>query len=128
VADYPEYPSGAAFPFRFNAAGSVARDEGDAKIRSNLIALVKSNVNERLVRKMVGVIGHSLVLRSTIPGGDVIIKNLIEEAIAKFEPRVVVESINIRMEETPTGMAKILDLHWRRKTSPSLNKDTIKLE
>jgi phage baseplate assembly protein W len=123
-----EYPSGIAFPFHFNAAGGVARAEGDAKLWSNLFALVKSNVNERLIRKAVGVIGYSLVLRTAVPGSESVIKGLIEEAVAQFEPRVIIVQLEIKTQDIDGGTARILEVGWRRKTSPEINQETIKLE
>lgn len=88
-------PSGIRYPFKINAAGSVGKASGEDKVKSNLVALVKSSVNSRVVRKKVGTVGYQLLFRSGITELAPAAENLILEAITEFEPRAVGVSIKI---------------------------------
>ena len=122
-----QYPRGIAFPFRFSNSGGVETAEGDAKIEDNLTALVLSPINSRFIRKAVGTIGFSMLLRSGEQYSDEIIRSLVEEAIQRFEPRAVVLAISISREDNESGHTKFLDIKWRRQSSSEINSSSIKL-
>lgn len=107
-----ENPSGVAFPFRFNAAGSTQLSSGSLKVRDNLAALAKTAINERLIRKGVGTVGFEAVLRNADPGVLAAIKGLVLEAYAKYERRALVLKLDIFRQETESGAAIILDVDF----------------
>jgi len=107
------YPSGISFPFRFSAAGGVARDDDGDKVISNLKALVYSKVKSRLIRKNVGTIGYDRVLRSAYGTTLSPIKTLIADAIATYEPRAVGLTIDIQQhEDLAEGMKVVAEISF----------------
>lgn len=116
-----KYPSGISFPFRFNAAGSVAKDEGVEKVKSNLRMLITSPVNSRLVRKDVGTVSFDQVFRNLKEVGFGPVKTMIAESIAEFEPRVRVVSIETTPLEDTTGTTLRIELKFLYRSSAELN-------
>jgi phage baseplate assembly protein W len=87
------FPSGIAYPFRFNSNGSVQRSEGGTKLGDNLKAIVKTALNERVRRPSVGMIGYQQVFRNTNEKDLAWITGIVKDAIYKNEPRVVVRYV-----------------------------------
>lgn len=106
------YPSGISFPFRFVPAGGVGKDDNGDKVISNLKALVLSSVNERLVRKAVGTTGYTRLFRSAYGTTLDPIKQLIKQAIIKYEPRASGIIVNIRKEEESGDSRVIADVSF----------------
>jgi len=93
------YPSGISFPFRFSEAGGVARDEGAAKVVSNMKALVTTSQLERVIRKAIGTIAYKQVLRSGLETAPQVVENLIHEAIIRYVPAAVGLVVQLTSEE-----------------------------
>lgn len=102
-------PSGIKFPFRFSDAGGVQLAEGAEKVGSNLSVLAITQANQRLIRKAVGSIGYSTVLRNTGETGRRAAQSVIREAIVQFEPRAVLRSLTVTEVNTDTGTAVVAE-------------------
>jgi hypothetical protein len=61
------------------------------------MALVRSSIKERLIRKGVGTVSYDAVLRTASSSG--LIPQLIREAFQKYEPRATNLSIKIYRED-----------------------------
>lgn len=104
-----ENPSGIKFPFTFSGAGGVRTVSGAEKVASNLEALVKTAINERIVRKNVGTIGYKAVLRNADEVARKAIKDFVREAIVKHEPRALLLSLDISSVEMTSGIGVFID-------------------
>lgn len=111
------HPSGIAYPFIFSPAGGVGKAGGSSKVAANLKCLVKTAVNERVIRKKIGTIGYQQVFRSSGFGGLDIIEALVTEALAVNEPRVTVLSVNVYQRDIESGSAVFADIAYIFKGS-----------
>lgn len=121
------YPSGIAFPFRFSPAGGVQKAEGDRKVISNLSALVLSEVRSRLIRKKVGTVGYSRVLRSAGLSTFAPIEHLFRQAIQKYEPRATQVEVNLRSEDRTDGFRVIAEIRFIFKNTGEAVKLSLEL-
>lgn len=101
---------GIRFPFRFSVSGGVQKADGVDKIVSNLKALVFTALKERVIRKNVGTIGYQRIFRSGDDTSLDLVKNLVREAIATHEPRVLVLSLKVRSVEDREGVKEFIDV------------------
>ncbi len=105
-------PRGIRYPFRFSDAGSVRITDGADKIRSNLYALVKTTLKERLIRKNVGTVGYAMVLRNqSIPNSSLIL-TLIRESIVRHEPRALLLDVRLRFEDAREGQKTFINVDF----------------
>lgn len=107
-----ENPSGIRFPFRFADAGGVRRVDGADKVAANLEALAVTALQERLVRKSVGTVGYQTVLRNPDEISLRATRDLIREAIAKYERRARVLSLELSAVNTDSGTAVFIDCEF----------------
>lgn len=104
-----ENPSGIRFPFRFADAGGVRRASGADKVAANLEALAVTALQERLVRKNVGTVGYQAVLRNPDEMALRATRDLIRQAIAKYERRARLISLELSAVNTDSGTAVFVD-------------------
>ncbi len=105
-------PMGISFPFRFTDAGGVRREEGIDKVQINMIALAKTTVNERLIRKLVGTIGYSKVLRNMGDTALGAIKDLVREALNRYESRALITSIRVYRDDASIDGKTFIDISF----------------
>lgn len=106
------YPSGISFPFRFSNAGGIQKSQGGKKIMTNLKALIRSALRERLVRKSVGTVGYEEVLRSSTHMRSNAIEGLVREAIIRFEPRATDVKVKVYTEDMRDGYHVFADVSF----------------
>jgi len=113
-----EYPRGIRYPFSFSSQGSIRTTEGIAKIESNYHSIVKTAVNERLIRKQVGTVGYTRVLRNNNSDATrSAIENLVKEALARYEPRAFVLTVRVYSKEIVSGSATFIQVKFLYKTT-----------
>jgi phage baseplate assembly protein W len=105
-------PGGISFPFRFTDAGGVRREEGIDKVQTNMIALAKTTVNERLIRKQVGTIGYSKVLRNLGDTALGAVKDLVRSALNRFESRALITRVKVYKDDTSIDGSVFLDVDF----------------
>jgi len=74
---------------------------------SNLSALILSEVRSRLVRKKVGTVGYSKVMRPNNPETFGPVEMLFRQAIQKYEPRATQVTIDL-YSDTHDGDSKVI--------------------
>lgn len=121
-------PAGIQFPFRFNYMGRVATVSGSEKVKSNMVALIKTAVNERVVRKKVGSIGYRYVLRNADKAAWSMIRTLIREAITKYEKRVLLIDVKVYAVEAENGMNTYIDIDFMYKGTGQRDQLTTQLD
>lgn len=119
------YPSGIKFPFAFSTAGGVARSQSARKVGDNLNALILSGLNERVIRKRVGVMGYQRLFRLLGTDGNAAITTFIQEAITEHEPRARVIRVQFSTEDGPKGKLLRVKVEYSLKGSPEINERTI---
>jgi S-adenosylmethionine:diacylglycerol 3-amino-3-carboxypropyl transferase len=105
-------PTGLRYPFRVSSKGGLSKTDGVKKVVSNLKALVKSTLNERLIRKQVGTIGYSILFRSDVNMHGKTIEGLVFEAITTFEPRAVAVQVKVRAADRFTDHLGYIDVSF----------------
>jgi phage baseplate assembly protein W len=123
-----EYPSGIGFPFKFSNAGGVQEAQGNAKLESNLNALVRSPVGKRLIRKSIGTVSYQKVFRNLQAISFDPLRSFLMENISDLEPRIQLVDLSISMKEFTNGNGISLVLSYFRKGSPTLNVFDIDLD
>lgn len=121
-------PRGIQFPFRFNYLGSVAQVEGVEKVKSNMIALIKTALNERVIRKLVGSIGYRYILRNADKAAFSIIKTLVREAITKQEKRALLLDVRVYAVEAENGMNTYIDIDFIYKATGERDQLIVRLK
>ena len=123
------YPSGIAYPFRFSrSTGGVMRASRAGKVMSDLKALVKSALEERLVRKAVGTVGYSLVLRSNVTKDSAAVEALIIESIIRWIPAIQGLTVSVYDKQLPDGVAVYADIGFYFKETGEPVESTIRLD
>lgn len=111
------YPSGIKFPFSVNQSGGISKAEGASKVSSNLKALVLCDIRDRLIYKEIGVISYQALLRNMTESFAVLFKKFVVEAIAKYEPRAVVNSVTLIQKEDSSGTYLTVQVSYVFKNS-----------
>ncbi len=106
------YPSGFNYPFRIASTGGIAKTDGATKVVANLKALVKSSLNERVIRKAVGTISYALLFRTDIKTHATTVENFILEAITAWEPRATAVQVTAYPDETTSDAKGIIDVSF----------------
>ena len=106
---------GFAFPFRI-AAGGVATESGIRKLNDNIAHLLLTTIGERV---MVRDYGGGLRQLLHDPNNDAmraIVQRQVAKAIGAYEPRVLVQAVNLTQDE-PGGVLNINVQYIVRQTS-----------
>lgn len=122
-----EKPTGLRYPFRVSAKGGLSKRDGKDKVACNLIALAKSSVNERLVRKSVGTIGYKVLFQTDINHSAKTIEGLIFEAITTYEPRATGVEVRVRAADEGAEHFGFIDVSYVFKNTGSPETFTIRV-
>ena len=98
------------------------------KVMSDLKALVKSALEERLVRKAVGTVGYSLVLRSNVTKDSAAVEALIIESIIRWIPAIQGLTVSVYDKQLPDGVAVYADIGFYFKETGEPVESTIRLD
>jgi uncharacterized protein len=98
------YGQGPAFPLRVDADGRLAWSAGEDNVRQSIRVLLLTEPNERLMREEFGCGLRRFLFEPNTPATRQLIQERISRAIARWEPRVVVEAVlvNADAEEART--------------------------
>ena len=88
---------GFAFPIRVDARGRIALSAGSQKVREAILTLIGTQHGERLMRPDYGANLRSLVFAPNSPASADLARFLVEDALARFEPRVAVETVDVEV-------------------------------
>jgi phage baseplate assembly protein W len=95
------YGRGVAFPPRVGADGRVAWSQGDRNVRESIEIILKTDRDERLRLRGFGGGLNAFLFEPNTTATRRRIQDRIERALAAWEPRVRVESVEV--EEDPGG-------------------------
>lgn len=122
-----EKPTGIRYPFRISSKGGVAKQDGSDKVASNLKALAKSSLNERVIRKSVGTIGYKVLFQTDINMNAKTIEGLVFEAITTFEPRVTGVTVRVRASDVGSNHYGYIDVSYVFRNTGSPETFTIQV-
>lgn len=100
---------GIAFPFRRSASSVPATNQDDALIKQAIQQLILTAGGERVMRPEFGSGAYNFVFETN---DDILvarIQDAVSTAIAKFEPRVIVQNITVTREATDKAQPHSLD-------------------
>lgn len=105
-------PTGLRYPFKLGANKGFGKADGKDKVMSNLRSLVKTTLNERLIKKATGTIGYSLLFRSGIDANATTVENLVFESIVAQEPRAVGVRVKAYASEEDSNSLGIIEISF----------------
>lgn len=89
------YGQGPAFPPRVDAAGRLAWSAGEDNVRQSIRVLLLTEPGERLMREEFGCGLRRFLFEPNTPATRQLIQERITRAIARWEPRAVVETVEV---------------------------------
>jgi len=117
---------GLAFPLRFGGLGHLERASGKDKMKDMLSALILTSVEDRAMNPEYGTLGLSALFRNLDSTTVTLVKNLVTEAIYRYEPRVMVNGVNATAD-TVNGTLKI-EVSYAIKSSGEFDDLIVLLE
>lgn len=106
---------GWAFPPAFSVHGGVAMVEGEEDVRQSLHILLSTTIGERLLHPRYGCDLRRFVFEPMTTSMRTQIRDLVETAILYFEPRAVLDAVEI--EATPAEGRLVIDVRYRLPTT-----------
>lgn len=92
------YGRGVAFPLRLTPEGRLAWSDGEANVRESIRILLLTAQGERLRRPDYGAGLERFLFEPNVPTTWRAIEEVIRRQLAKWEPRVQVESIKVQAD------------------------------
>lgn len=90
--------SGLAFPFQLNGARRLSLVSGAEDIRQSIQIVLGTAPGERVMRPEFGCRAHELVFEPYDTAVEALLVFFIEEALARWEPRIRVEKIEVEAD------------------------------
>ena len=110
------------FPPSFDKVNnSVKMVESEEDIRQSLYILISTLAGERLLNPLYGCDLHSLVFERLTATIKQEIIDLVEMAIIRFEPRILVNEVRVQMDQVELGLIKIIVDYTVRQTNSRSN-------
>lgn len=98
---------GFAWPLRVDATGAIALTAGAADLDSSVRLVLLTAPGERLMRPEFGCRIHELVFEPVNPNTLGLMKHAVREALARWEPRVEVEEVDVEPDVQVSGLVNI---------------------
>lgn len=86
---------GLSFPFRITEGGGVAEQRGGDKLKENIVQILLTGAGERVMRRDYGGGLRKLLHDPSNDALRAIVQHQIAKAVSRFEPRVLVQSIEV---------------------------------
>jgi phage baseplate assembly protein W len=87
--------SGFSIPFRIDPGGGVAQEQGDEKLKENIIHILLTGVGERVMRRDYGGGLRQLVHDPNNDALRALVQHQVAKSIGEWEPRVLVQGVTI---------------------------------
>ncbi|MGP7960595.1 GPW/gp25 family protein [Sanguibacter sp. A247] len=107
---------GFTWPLRVDASGSIALTDGSSDLDSAIRVVLLTAPGERLMRPQFGCRIWDLLFEPVTPNLLGLIDRAVRDALAQWEPRIEVEEVTPRQDETHHGLVHI-DLTYRVKAT-----------
>ncbi|WP_235839931.1 GPW/gp25 family protein [Derxia lacustris] len=114
--------TGWSFPPRFDpVTRDAATVSAEADIRESLFILLSTTPGERLMRPTYGCDLRSMVFEQIDTNAETRIRNLVEQAVLFFEPRITLDAVTLDTAELADGLLKISLDYTVRSTNSRYN-------
>lgn len=117
--DRPFLGRGWAFPPRIGTGGDVAMAAGEDDIGQAIRIILETAPGERPMRPDFGVGLRRMVFSPISRGSLSVVQFRIEQALIRWEPRIDVQTVNIRPDQARSGVLQI-EISYRVRESNSL--------
>lgn len=105
---FPFLGRGWAFPPKFDrGGGQVAMVEGFVDVHESVQVILNTIPGERVMRPGFGCDLHSVQFEEVTPDLSTRIKRLVTDSLLYHEPRIEVETVNLREDTTTEGLLYI---------------------
>ena len=112
--------TGWGFPVEADNRGDVAVSSADADIQESIRIILGTAKGERLMRPEFGCDIHKYLFSAATPATLNLIESSVREALVRWEPRIDVESVAARTDDTEPNKVLIeIDYHVRTTNSLS---------
>jgi Bacteriophage baseplate protein W len=95
---------GFAFPFQIAANGAVVTATGTDKLKNNVIHILLTAIGQRVMRRDYGGGLRQLLHDPKNDALRAIVQYQVAKAIGTYEPRVLVQSVNVTQDELQGGL------------------------
>jgi phage baseplate assembly protein W len=120
------YGQGMAFPPRVRADGRIAWSSGEDNIRESIRIVLMTEPGERLGLPRFGAgLGRFLFEPNIVPT-HALIAERITDALARWEPRIRVEAVEVAAERSDPGQA-VATITYRRVATQTLERVSLTL-
>lgn len=113
--------TGWAFPAGTDYKGDIELSSAGENIQQAVKIIIGTAKGERTMRPEFGCEIHDYVFASADPATLSIIEDSVEEALVQWEPRIDVESVDARQDETDPNRVLVDIDYWIRKTNSDAN-------
>lgn len=113
--------TGWAFPAGTDYRGDIELSSAGENIQQAVKIIIGTAKGERTMRPEFGCEIHDYVFASADPATLSIIEDSVEEALVQWEPRIDVESVDARQDETDPNRVLVDIDYWIRKTNSDAN-------
>lgn len=118
---------GIAFPPHLDEDGRWAMSTGDGNVRESIRIILLTRLGERLMRPAFGSELGTYLFQPNIPTTRRLIQETIERALNAWEPRVLVESIDVEPDPTDPQTA-IATLAYRLRADQTAGRVTVAVQ
>lgn len=118
---------GIAFPPRVGADGRVAWSEGEANVRESLRIILMTEPRERLHLPSFGGGLRQFLFEPNNPGTRHRIRETIEEALARWEPRVHLQAVSVEPDPADPEAA-VVTVTYRLVATQALERVSLSLQ
>lgn len=101
-----------AFPPRVDVAGRVAFSEGEVNVRESIRLILMTEPGERVMRQDFGAGLGRFLFEPNTPATHQRLRAEVQKALARWEPRVAVESVQVAVDPDDPRAA-VLTLNYR---------------
>jgi hypothetical protein len=112
--------TGWSFPPHFSKSAEggagVIMHSGVEEIEDSLSVLFSTQLGNRLFRPNFGCSVEEFQFRSIDSATEIRLKRMIENAVTEFEPRIILQSLDVDLSDLPEGKLRI-DLRYSLKAS-----------
>jgi phage baseplate assembly protein W len=100
MAEGPDFVgAGWSFPLRVNAKGGISLSRSDRGVEEAIRIILGTPIGERRMRPLFGCAIHDLTFASNDPSTHGLIRYHVQEALARWEPRINVVDIRVRGDD-----------------------------
>ena len=99
---------GLAFPFAVGPDGRLKWSEGPLNVRESIRIILLTEPGERIMRRDFGAGLRRLLFEPNTPATRRLIKERIERALVRWEPRIRLESVTVLETDDPRRVAALV--------------------